>query len=493
MDSTSFLKVIRGLALTFFAALSVCGPIHGQLRNANWLFDSNWVSFADGFPVSIPISNSYQSLTSLSDTTGSLLVYFTLDLIQAIGTGVRGPDHELIEGNPSFDGNFADLNQSHIFVPKPGDPERAYLIAWNRIPIADIDRFGILEIFLGNSEAAPHVISEAYNWFMPGAACKRMVIPHANGEDYWFVAQLMGTNEFHAYLISNNGLSSTPIVSVAGTVIPAGLDHGKLIPTVDGSRFVSVSESIGYSAPIAASSITEIHSFDPGTGQVQHWLTIDAPTRVDGVEFSPSGRYLYVSYWTYVDDITITHGIFQYDLDTTDPNASPALMDSYALAGLSGFTTNVLAHAPDGRIYLSHYVPTIGVIDMPDLPFPQCGYEHDGFGTMGTYMGGLPSFAKRYNDPAAIGPMAIIGKDPSNRALVLPHPISGPGELRWDGPNEVRLQWIDPLGRLVHEENATLRNGRAPLDVSTLTTGHYVLRIVHEGKVANSLRVSVVH
>jgi hypothetical protein len=475
------------LILSFAMPLLACG----QMRNANWLLSNYWISFSNGVPENLPPSPYYLPAASLSDTTGELLVYYTVNS-SGQSTGVRGADHELLQGNPPYEGVFSGGNmQSVIFIPKPNDPERAFLIAWNRVPSLGIQRFGWLEAFLGDGVAPPQVLSTEYTWFMTGAACRRMVVPHANGEDYWFIGQMAGTNEYHAYVVSSTGLSSAPIISAAGSVVPLDFDHGKLIPTVDGTRFAAISETYGFTEPTVAPSLTEVHSFDPGSGAVQHEFALDAPVRVDGVEFSPSGRYLYVMHWLY-DDPVITHELYQYDLQADDPNLAPVLMDEYEVGGLSGITTNILSHAPDGRIYVSHYVPSMGVISAPDQPYPQCAYEHDGFlASVGPQF--LPAVIKRYNDPPVIGPLGTSDRPAMQAtATVLPNPLQGAGELRLPGATgPVVLQWLDAQGRLVRNITTSAFGERVSLDADGLATGHYLLR-VQAGEMAPVLvRVSV--
>lgn len=479
-------KLLASILLCSLPALA-----RGQLRNANWLFSNDWISFASGAPVNLP-SVSTTATSSLSDNAGNLLAYFTDSGGGGGDIGVRGTDHELMPGNPTFNGYFSGLQQSAIFIPKPGDSERAYLIAWNRIPWVETHRFGMLEIFLGNATDPPQVLSAEYAWFMNGAACKRMVIPHANGEDYWFVGQMAGTNAYHAYLISSAGLSSTPVISNAGAVIPMHFKNGKMIPTVGGTRFVSVSETLNYGGPTIEPSIVEVHTFDPSTGLIQHQHTLDINTRVDGVEFSPSGSILYVVQWSISGDQTESyHALYQYDLEASNPNLLPVLMDSYVIDGLSGITANVLSQAPDARIYMSHYTQSLGVINEPDLPFPQCEYVHDGFVST-SESSGLPSFIKRYNDPPPLGPMGV--RDPtSNRlAIVQPNPVTGAGELRLSGATgPVSLEWLDVQGRVVRKSTTSAIADRMPVDATGLADGHYLLRAQVGEKAPVVVRVSV--
>jgi hypothetical protein len=483
-------KCARAL-LCFFVfaspALAKC-----QLRNANWLMTNYWISFTNGAPENLPPSPYNSATASLSDTSGNLLAYFTDGSGDGItNTGVRSADHQLFASNPLFDGYFSGTsNQTTTFIPKPGDPERAYLVAWNRIPSGETHRFGLLEVFLGNAIDPPQVVSAGYNWFMIGATAKRLVIPHANGTDYWFVTQMEGTNEYHAYMITSAGLSPAPVISTAGAVLPANFNHGKLIPTVAGTRFVSVSETLNYEDPVQYPSITEVFSFDMETGAIQHQLTLGAPVRMDGVEFSPSGRFLYVRYWLFANPV-LTHELYQYDLEADDPNAAPVLMDSYLTEGLSGYSTNILSQAPDGRIYVSHYTPSMGVISAPDLPFPQCDYVHDGF-LATSAPPCLPSFIKRYNDPPPVGPMVINGRITAAQAVVMPNPLCGTGELRRAGASgAVDLHWMDVQGRVLRYETRTAQGDRVMLDARGFAAGQYLLRVEPRNETPTVLRVSV--
>ena len=474
--------------------MSVCAMLavaQAPKRNVNWFQLQYWISFLKGPPENLAPPPYSTAVTSVSDTAGVLRAYFFVNTMsEAFESGLRTADHQVMDGNPSYDGSFTDLTHSAIFVPKPGDVQSAYLIAWNRIPLQGTQRFGWLELDLGADSAPPQVISAGYNWFMTGAACKRMVVAHANGEDYWFVAQLVGTNEFHAYQVTNEGLSPTPVVSFAGAVAPIDHTHGKLIPTVDGTRFVSVSETLGFTEPTVAPSIAEVHSFDSGTGIVAHQLTLDPLARLDGVEFSPSGRFLYATHWLYSNPV-LTRELYQYDLEAADPNLSPVLMDSYLLGGLSGYTTNILSHAPNGRIYMSNYVQSLSVINEPDLPYPQCDYEYDGFLASGPPHC-LPSFIKRYNDPPPVGPMVINGRITAAQAVVMPNPLCGTGELRWAGASgAVDLHWMDVQGRVLRYETRTAQGDRVMLDARGFAAGQYLLRVEPRNETPTVLRVSV--
>ncbi|MFN9325628.1 MAG: hypothetical protein ACK6A5_09600, partial [Flavobacteriales bacterium] len=90
------------LILSFAMPLLACG----QMRNANWLLSNYWISFSNGVPENLPPSPYYLPAASLSDTTGELLVYYTVNS-SGQSTGVRGADHELLQGNPPYEGVFS--------------------------------------------------------------------------------------------------------------------------------------------------------------------------------------------------------------------------------------------------------------------------------------------------------------------------------------------------------------------------------------------------
>jgi hypothetical protein len=196
-------------------------------------------------------------------------------------------------------------------------------------------------------------------------------------------------------------------------------------------------------------------------------------------------------HWLY-DAPVVTHELYQYDLQADDPNLAPVLMDEYVVGGLSGITTNILCHAPDGRIYVSHYVPSMGAISEPDLPYPECAYEHDGFlASVGPQF--LPAVIKRYNDPPVIGPLGTSGRSTIEAtATVLPNPLHGTGELRLPGATgPVALQWLDAQGRVVRNSTVSASGDRVPLDATGLAAGHYLLRAQVGEKTPVVMRVSV--
>ncbi|MBK8499948.1 MAG: hypothetical protein IPL52_14290 [Flavobacteriales bacterium] len=244
----------RRIALIALAVHVFVGLLRAQDRNRNWLNYNNWLQFGPLGATNVPNLDTATVGASLSDTSGQLLVYTAGYGAGGIPAGIRGPDHQLIANQP---GQWCLLNsmsavQGNIFIPKPGDPDRTFLCTWYYYNLTPgfARHWGILEVDLGIASGIPAVLDTGYTWFLENASCKRMVVPHVNGEDYWFVTQPIGTDLFHAYAVTSAGIVATPVISQAGTLMPVDWFHGKMIPNSAGDRFVSVMEPMNSSIPI---------------------------------------------------------------------------------------------------------------------------------------------------------------------------------------------------------------------------------------------------
>jgi gliding motility-associated-like protein len=141
-----------------------------------------------------------------------------------------------------------------------------------------------------------------------------------------------------------------------------------------------------------------IYRFDPVAGRFDS--LIDAAAITDSIryvsfgymrllvdaEFSPSGRFLYVSeWWESERDLRIypdSSLIVQYDLARHKSPGGIAASRRVVCRLLPEYNSrrDELQLAPDGKIYtLSHNSPNpiMGAIPQPDLPYPHCGYQEE--------------------------------------------------------------------------------------------------------------------
>jgi len=81
---------------------------------------------------------------------------------------------------------------------------------------------------------------------------------------------------------------------------------------------------------------------------------------------------------------------------------------------------------------------------------------------------------------------------------LFPNPNNGTfhvtGDLSGFGLNEVSLTVLNPLGQVVYNSNAPLRNGKldASVQTSTLAAGIYMLNVTADG-VSKAIRFTVQH
>ncbi len=453
-------------------ALLAQEQVHAQLRNANWLTGGIWVSFVSGVPLhltDVPLTNPE---AAISDSTGELKLYMSY----GDTNGIRSPDHALIANQPpswSFSTSLVST-QASIFIPRPGHPSEAFLCKHyqDATPGSEDRRIGIIRLHQGATGVDPAVLEPGFTWFMYNAMQKRMAVPHANGMDYWFVSQGVGGDSFMAYVVGENGITDPPVESEAGSALPADMTHGKMIPNSTGDRFVSVSEPRTHQIDAPVASIIELFTFDRSSGAVEFVESIPDLLRVKGVEFSPSGRFLYVvdSEW----EPSLRRSLYQYDLTAPDIPASRVLVHMYEPPwGNILSSVNVLALSPDGRIYaaLESGEFHLGVINAPDAPAPDCSYVHEGFAIPYTWVS-LPALIKSYHDDPGITLQASV--EPSAVILrVQPNPVTD--ELRLTGiPRTGQLLLVrDALGRVASTKSRPFIS----LDVHALTQGMYTVEV----------------
>ncbi|MBK9147456.1 MAG: hypothetical protein IPM12_06510 [Flavobacteriales bacterium] len=455
-----------------------------QKRNANVLSGRNWLAFNDGQP---PVADSIVrlGLSSISDTTGQLKVY--LGKYPGFQTWhLFDGDHNELPGTPVNLSLSQGGGSKAVFIPKPNAPDSAYMAFINGYTTfpPHMHRLGVLALDIGAQGAPSGGVQPSTNWLATDVAASFMAVPHANEQDYWIVLQPIGSNEFHAYQVSENGISPSPVISDAGPVRSIDWQFGQWVPNAAGDRFAYTqrkSNSAGGNVPDTLE--TEVFAFDISNGLVSHQLTLPS-RRAQGIEFSVSGRFLYIiehaPNWGQ-PGVNLT--LVQYDMDEADAAATRTVLHTYAEPNyVNGNVRQQLLRGTDGRIYRSHElaVPMLGVIMEPELSAPQCNYVHDGLATLKTFSEFYPPMRRYHDSPVIITAAPATSAEYS--AVTSPNPISNTGWLVQTGlEGSVRLEWQDGLGRIVRSEAAVASDGRVAIDASSLSSGSYLLRVSGAG------------
>lgn len=452
-----------------------------QKRNANLLSSGNWLAFQDGQP---PLADTIirTGFASISDTVGQLKVY--LGKYPGFQTWhLFDGDHNELPGIPT-DLSLSQAGGSKaVFIPKPNTPDSAYMAFINRYTTLPphMHRLGVLSMEVGAPGAPTGGVQPSTNWLAMDIAAGFMAVPHANEQDYWIVVQPIGSNEFHAYQVSENGIIPSPVISASGPVRSIDWQYCQWVPNLAGDRFAYTqrkSNPEGGNVPDTLE--TEIFAFDISTGQASHLLTLPS-RRAQGIEFSASGRFLYiVEHAPNWDQPGVNLTLVQYDMEAVDAATTRTVLHAYAEPNyVNGNVREQLMRGIDGRIYRSHELasPMLGVVMEPDLPAPQCNYVHDGLATLKPFSGFFRPLMRYHDSPAII----TSAPEPTSvrRGTLSPNPISGVGWLELPVSDDlIELEWCDGVGRVVLLNSTTAVNGKLTIDTSELAPGSYVLRVL---------------
>ncbi|MDH6358702.1 PKD domain-containing protein [Parabacteroides sp. PF5-9] len=305
-----------------------------------------------GLPTIVPNASSITLATqegcfSLSDSNGNLLFY-------SDGIRVWNRNHSLMPNGNSLTGNDSST-QSGIIMPYPENPNKYIAVtlgtSTNTLSYSVIDM--TLNSGLGDVETATkNTMFTGYTGNVSEAVTS---IRHANGKDLWVAVPAKGTQNMYAWLITKDGVSANPVVSSTSVSLTGNVGYMKFSP--DGTHF----------AWAGGDHNLYMGNFDTATGQFSNIKRLTpSPAEcygsgyVYGLEFSASGKYLYVS--------TAEGGTLQvWKVDALMAASDPASVPSHILNFPDCPILGASQLAPDGRIYISAYYKThMYVVDNPE-------------------------------------------------------------------------------------------------------------------------------
>jgi len=329
-----------------------CAPKQGNI----WYFgDKAGLDFNTDPPTVLTDGKTVNTATTtVSDINGKMLFY-------ADGFYVYNRFNEQMPN--SFDrGDFA--------IPHPGDKSIYYLLRQN--PAGTGYSYHTLDLKLDNGKGDivpgnPIPIIQPnggnVNWPALTKSC--------NPEGYWLTTRAWYSNTFWSIHIGVNGIDPTPVISHVGQDTFTSLRWVKFSP--DGQHLVGAS--------VYPKKGIEIFDFDGSTGKLSNPQFLPLQTEPSNIpyafEFSPSGRFVYLSTTGYVDPQTGSSWIaplFQFDLE--NPNSPPFLVKNLKRP------VHELKRAPNGKIYGSlggyKFYYSLDVIHNPNGKNETCQYQEDG-------------------------------------------------------------------------------------------------------------------
>lgn len=383
--------------------LLLCNPIvNAQWQNDiwigkqtnNWCISFNGVSFTTGEPelFSGVNFNVLEGSATISNTDGSLLFY-------AGDMQIRNSNHQLMLNGGDLIAGGSSSTQSGVIIPKPGSSTIYYLFNVDNavtpapgLVYSEIDM--TLDNGLGGVTATKNIVLNAN-----AKSEKITAVHHQDGIRYWVITHLVGSNNFVAYLVSADGVSTTPVVSSVGNFYPDAPDPndinigpegvGQLKASPDGTKLASVM----IDGPTKG---LELFDFNNATGEISNAKYIDGFTQMTyGVEFSPNSKLVYV---TNSMGLVLAGTIHQFDATLTtvqEIKNSEVIIADIPFNGTVG--SSAMQLAPNGRIYIADVINGA----MNAIPFPNNSGMTAGFEPLAVdpQIGGgigLPSFTQSF-------------------------------------------------------------------------------------------------
>jgi outer membrane protein OmpA-like peptidoglycan-associated protein len=340
-----------------------------------WYFGQNaGIDFSTGSPVVLTqgMLSTTEGVASLCNEKGELLFYTD-------GITVRNAKHGIMKNGEGLKGDPSST-QSAVAILKPGTNNIYYLFTVAASGKKDGLTYSIIDM---NSENSLGEIKEKNNLLHEYSTEKITAVKHRNNKDIWLISHPFNSNEFHVYLINENGLIKTPIISSIGIKHEGNSDNsiGYMKVSPDGSQCALAIKGI---------NIVEIFDFDNSNGKLSNPISLSFPggSLVYGIEFSSNGSLLYISAGG-------TKKIYQYNLMA---GSNETIAASGIVIGETEGWAGALQIAKDEKIYISPYnIKKLDVIEFPNKQGIECSYKKGVIDLLGkTATLGFPTFIQSY-------------------------------------------------------------------------------------------------
>ena len=389
----------------FICLNQVCAQKEGNI----WLFGDNaGVDFNSGSPTPFSgnVLDQQEGFANICNKKGQLLFYTD-------GENVKTKTHKDMFFLPTlpFSKLFGSWSstQSGVIVPRPkvGNLYFVFSVGREGAPLqyvqVDTTAFGGEGMVFTDTTTLLNYSTE-----------KITAVKHANGEDLWIIGHELGNNKFYAWQMTALGLTTKPVISSVGPTHQLGnsrrgFSKGYMKASPKGDKIAAAivgQQNTGWRSSTTDGRI-EIYDFDNATGKVTNPVVLTNSNRPSGiyeydgaygVEFSPNGKFLYVSQWgVYRSD----RQVVQIDLQAgSSNNIINSVHQIASISGQSNNTTNnfgALQIGPDGKIYCARNNRAyMSVIEKPNCPKAAASWKDIGPSISGSCNFGLPTFIQSF-------------------------------------------------------------------------------------------------
>ena len=358
--------------LCVFSLLFTLQVIHAQKEANIWYFgEYAGLDFNAGEPVPLFDGqlNTNEGVATISDSEGTLLFYTD-------GMWVYNKNHLPMQNGSGLMGD-SSTTQSAVIVPKPLSSTIYYIFTLSLEGSSPGLRYSEVNMNLDGGLGA---VTENKNIALMSPCTEQLTaVKHANGIDIWVIAHEYANNAFHAYLITQNGVSATVVTSNSGSIFAANA-----AATVGCMKASPKGTKLGICNYLSG---IQLFDFNTATGIVSAPILLTNSEANYGIEFSASGDVLYTS-------TELSGAITQYDLTSADISASATIV----LAATPNSGGASLQLGPNGKIYMAaRGFSYLSVIHNPNIVGAGCNTEQVGILLGGPISRmGLPNFVQSF-------------------------------------------------------------------------------------------------
>lgn len=314
-----------------------------------------------------------EGCASIADPAGNLLFYTN-------GNTVFDKTHSIMSNGSGLLGDVY-ATQPALIAKQPGNASIYYIFLING---SSGINYSIVDMSLSSGNGSVTVknatLSVApFTWQTEKLTGTR----HCNGQDIWVVYHDQ-TTYFESYLLTSTGVTTSPVLSSAGTSHSSTTQgYMKISPT---GKKIAVT--------LYNTAQFEVFDFDNSTGVVSNPLLLSSTIPIPyGCEFSPDGSKLYAG-----ENYSSNPKIHQWDLCAGSSTAIVASQYTVAASGPIGS----MQLASNGKIYASNLgSSSLDVINSPNISGSGCNFVQGAQSVAPKSCGlGLPNFISSSLKPA---------------------------------------------------------------------------------------------
>ena len=363
----------------------------GQLEASNWYFGNNAaLTFNNGSPE--PLQNSMletlEGCATISTSEGDLLFYTD-------GEKVWNRFHQVMANGAGLLGSFS-ATQSAMIIPKPGSTRLYYIFTADVVQAYEDGgtgngfNYSVVDMNLGGTLGT---VIEKNVSLLPNGSEKISAISTSDGLGFWVITHYR--DQFYAYLVTENGIDPTPVISTIGPDISSFVNiRGGMKMSPNGEK-LAIAHAL-FDPDLGGE--VRLYDFNSETGVVSNEELLADDLIYYGLEFSSDSSKLFASGKSIlpIGQNIRSVDIIQFDVTQSNiPNTRflIASTENRSMSDLAG----TLQLAVNKKIY--HSIPdnTLSVINAPNVYGDEAGFSDSSVLLGGRDAKfGLPPFIQSY-------------------------------------------------------------------------------------------------